>query len=58
MQDGFKGQLRAITLSRDHLSIYPQERQRIEKSGGFVSKVRIAVGFQYYCGTQSDVING
>eukprot|EP00798_Chlamydomonas_sp_ICE-L_P006613 gene6613-3266_t len=37
-KEGTKGQLRAITLSKDHLPIYPQERARIQKSGGFVSK--------------------
>lgn len=30
--------IKAITLTRDHKAIYPQERARIEKSGGFVSK--------------------
>eukprot|EP00877_Chromochloris_zofingiensis_P010412 jgi/Chrzof1/5624/Cz16g09110.t1 len=33
-----KGQLRAVTLTKDHLAIYPAERARIEKSGGHVSK--------------------
>ncbi|EIE23484.1 protein serine/threonine phosphatase 2C [Coccomyxa subellipsoidea C-169] len=32
------GAPKAITLTRDHKAIYPQERTRIEKSGGFVSK--------------------
>ena len=32
------GALKAITLTREHKAIYPPERTRIEKAGGFVSK--------------------
>ena len=32
------GDIKAITLTREHKAIYAQERTRIEKSGGFVSK--------------------
>ena len=30
-------QLKAVTLTREHKAIFPQERQRIERAGGFVS---------------------
>ena len=31
-------QLRAITLTRDHKALYPEERARIAKAGGFVDR--------------------
>ncbi len=31
------GQPRALTLSKEHLAVFPQERARIEKAGGYVS---------------------
>lgn len=30
-------QLKGVTLTREHKAIFPQERQRIERAGGFVS---------------------
>ena len=38
LQDGCPAQLKAVTLTKDHLAIYPGERARIERSGGYVSK--------------------
>ena len=32
------GQTRAITLTREHMALFPDERVRIEKAGGWVSK--------------------
>ena len=33
-----QGQLKAHMLTREHKALFPSERQRIEKAGGFVSK--------------------
>lgn len=32
---------RALTLSKEHLAIYPQERVRIEKAGGYIADGRL-----------------
>ena len=37
-QECCEAQLKAVTLTKDHLAIYPAERARIEKCGGFVSR--------------------
>lgn len=36
-EGGDKGQLKALTLTKDHLAAYPGERARIAKAGGAVS---------------------
>lgn len=36
-QGRWRAPLKAITLTREHKAIFPQERQRIEKAGSFVS---------------------
>ena len=36
-KEGSVGQLRALTLTKEHLALHPAERARIEKAGGSVS---------------------
>jgi serine/threonine protein phosphatase PrpC len=38
LQDGCPAQLKAVTLTKDHLAIHPAERARIVKGGGYVSR--------------------
>ena len=33
-----QGRLKAHMLTREHKALFPSERQRIEKAGGFVSR--------------------
>eukprot|EP00803_Ostreobium_quekettii_P000578 evm.model.scf_964EXC.3 EVM.evm.TU.scf_964EXC.3 scf_964EXC:13598-17520(+) len=41
-KDESKDQLKALMLTKEHLAIYPQERARIERSGGSVTEGRLA----------------
>eukprot|EP00899_Mesostigma_viride_P028878 jgi/Mesvir1/9175/Mv06914-RA.3 len=38
---GGGGSLRALVLTKEHKAIYPEERQRIEKAGGFLENGRV-----------------